>query len=661
MPLESVLKSHLAILVAISTSLVLLTYERHAEACGCLSPPAVDQGEFAVNQQSEQIIFEVEDGYVTAHVLIRYAGAPEQFAWIVPAPEVPEFALSPTSAFSILEQQTAPLVRNQVENVCPDQQYGCRYHSPAQCGSDNTSFPGDGDGDGDGDGPGFADAGAGNEPPPVVVLDETVIGSYQTVTFSAGDAGAAVAWLNAEGFVVNETMAPFMQPYADAGMVFVASKLVPGADVSAIKPLRMRYRAAAPMIPLKLTAVAAEPHMTVTAYVYGPTAFRVKDHPFVSIPEGALAVDPEGRSNYPMVLAKTIDRAGGDAFIAEYVGGPVEPNFDQGTGCCSGTTDTCNVGFDSLCQCPGTAFDEADCTEQAPDLQEGATLLHELARKHERLTRITTRLSAEEMTFDPAFEPSPAGFSGRLTLDARSKSLASCESDIIDTREYDRAKKTQQCASLYCGSGECAVTSEGAGCRCPLGEVAREFTDLDGRASVTCVSERAPVDLEAGGIDLPDACVQADCGEGGACVDVGGFPTCQCATGHAAVVGNAPGAPTCRPIEALVGSVGASDFSDTYEDILVCAPAAPECSEDGWLVELPNVERVGVQCSQPPSASEFEVPDRPTCSLIERLGCACNASNVGVGDAGAPLTVLLLGWFGFSIRRRRRQRSLREE
>jgi hypothetical protein len=38
-----------------------------ADGAGLL-PPAVDKGEYAVNQRAEQIIFEVEQGWVTAHV-----------------------------------------------------------------------------------------------------------------------------------------------------------------------------------------------------------------------------------------------------------------------------------------------------------------------------------------------------------------------------------------------------------------------------------------------------------------------------------------------------------------------------------------------------------------------------------------------------------------
>ena len=65
-------------------------------------------GDYAVNQRAEQIIFEVEPGWVTAHVLIKYAGAPEKFAWIIPVPEVPELGISPVSAFGLLDKLTEP-------------------------------------------------------------------------------------------------------------------------------------------------------------------------------------------------------------------------------------------------------------------------------------------------------------------------------------------------------------------------------------------------------------------------------------------------------------------------------------------------------------------------------------------------------------------------
>ena len=59
---------------------------------------------------------------------------------------------------------------------------------------------------------------------------------------SATSATELAAWLQDNGYYVNDTMAPFMQSYLDAGMKFVAAKLVPGAGVDSIKRLQLSPR-----------------------------------------------------------------------------------------------------------------------------------------------------------------------------------------------------------------------------------------------------------------------------------------------------------------------------------------------------------------------------------------------------------------------------------
>ena len=66
------------------------------------------------------------------------------------------------------------------------------------------------------------------------MISRQVIGSYDTVVFAAADAMAAVTWLQDEGFIVNDTTTPYMQPYLDAGMLFVASRLIAGSKVMAM-------------------------------------------------------------------------------------------------------------------------------------------------------------------------------------------------------------------------------------------------------------------------------------------------------------------------------------------------------------------------------------------------------------------------------------------
>src|SRR5262245_7306066 len=123
-----------AALALVTAGAVLVAQTPVAYACGCLSPPAVTEGEYAVNQSAEQIIFEVEPGWVTAHVRIKYAGDPASFAWLGPVPEVPELAISPVSAFGIIDKSTAPDVFVTTENICPVSEWACKYNPEPSCG-----------------------------------------------------------------------------------------------------------------------------------------------------------------------------------------------------------------------------------------------------------------------------------------------------------------------------------------------------------------------------------------------------------------------------------------------------------------------------------------------------------------------------------------------
>ncbi len=99
----------------------------------------------------------------------------------------------------------------------------------------------------------------------------------------------------------------------------------------------------------------------------------------------------------------------------------------------------------------------------------------------------------------------------------RTPRLDACASQVVDQARYLDVVRSRACATVYCGAGECASTAGGGGCVCAMGQVARTFSDLDGEQSVTCVPAVPPVDLAAGGLELPDPCDGVECGDG-ACV-----------------------------------------------------------------------------------------------------------------------------------------------
>jgi hypothetical protein len=403
------------------------------------------------------------------------------------------------------------------------------------------------------------------------------------------------------------------------------------------------------MVPLVLTAVAAQPHLTVTSFIYSDAPFRPLGHPVVGIDGRRIAQDATGRGNYPMVLARTIDEAGGDAFAIEYRGGPAQPSFGQGgSGCCGNDFDSCNIGFDGQCQCPGDAFDANDCASVG-DLVDGVTLVRDLATKHTHLTRLTTRVSAEEMTFDPQFEPDrDAQLDGRLRVVGSQASLAGCEGQVIDTDALNTVNALQGCAAMYCGpGGSCVTTERGAACACDAEHVVQQFTDLDGKTSVTCVPLTPPCDYRAGGDVLPDACANTSCGNG-SCVDRNGVAVCACDTGNAAHVGLV--APLCDPIVLASNTPGAEDFSEPLRTLDVCAPPPPTCGEESWLEKVGST-RPGVDCGNTKPAPWLTWPKpEPTCGVFDCGGCQGSQEAAPLGAAGAAWIVL-----GIVLLRRRRR------
>jgi hypothetical protein len=637
-----------------------------AQACGCFTPPApppIPDGEkeYAVNQQSEQIIFEVRDGKTTAHILIRYEGNPEEFAWILPVPTPPELDLSETMAFGVLNLATFPEVSVRERSLCPSPQYLCATGGWGGGSSGGGCGFGMMGSDSWGSDPWLpsADAGAAYEPTNpsapagVEVLDRLIVGPYDIITFQAEDATLAIGWLQDEGFIVNATTIPFLEPCIAAGMVLIAVKLVPDVEATSIRPLMVTYDSPVPMIPLRITAVAAEPELTVTAFIFDDRPYVPLGRPLVTIPDGAITSDASGRVNYPMALSRTIDEAGGDGFIVEYVGRP--PGIADPTGCCISDWDSCGLGGDGVCQCPFAAFDRADCGE-AEDLMRGMELVERLSSEHAVVTRLTTRLSPHEMTFDPIFVPVDAmpGGTGRLQLEGLRLHVDECQSDVRDPMELEAIEARQQCATTYCGEGRCAITHRGAGCRCASGFVARQFQDMDGLPSITCIPEESIVDYAAGGLVLKDPCANLDCGLG-ECLDIGGFAACRCGTAATAVV-DARGTPMCLATRRLTSTPGAEDYTADMESLEVCWPVPPStCGDSGWLVTNPNRWIQGASCEHNQPDPALLVPP-PSTSSGGGGGCGGGCGVSGTSAGLANLFTALSGLFLARVLRRRRPR-----
>ena len=320
-------RQKLALVLVLSLPLALLA-PGPAAACGgffCTTMP--------VDQSAERIIFAMDAGRITTIVQINYTGSPDNFAWVLPVPNVPTLAVGDMNTFRDLDRMTAPLY---IPPPPPDcLRRPIPLAAPAAAGAEGVS-----------------------------VLASGTVGPFGYDVVTSPDPAEMVRWLRDNGYRIDPAMEPLIAVYTDEGMPFLAMKLQPGRGTSDITPIRLEYDSTQPMIPLRLTAVAAQPKMGVLVWVFGAGRTGPLNYVDMSISDGEVLFNPFGANNYRQVVAQAADQAGERAFVTEYAG-------------------------------PTTALRPAEPTAQ------------QLVQKYPYLTRFYTRISPEDMTVDPVFDYAP--------------------------------------------------------------------------------------------------------------------------------------------------------------------------------------------------------------------------------------------------------------
>jgi uncharacterized protein (TIGR03382 family) len=253
-----------------------------------------------VLQAAERIVFGVDPGAgeVEMHVQVTYTGPSEDFAWIVPVPAEPELFVSTADLFSRLALATQPtfaLVRSDDGNCVDDP-------APPSAGGSDAVFSSTSSGGWD-----------------VTVTAEKTVGPYETVTLSAESAEDLVGWLEAEGYDLPPRFEEVARPYVAQGSAFVALRLGKDKDAGDLAPLALRYRADRAVVPVQLTSIAATPDLRMEAYVLSEGRGVPDSYLHVRINDAAVDWWTNG-ANYPDVISRAADEAGGHAFATDYFG-----------------------------------------------------------------------------------------------------------------------------------------------------------------------------------------------------------------------------------------------------------------------------------------------------------------------------------------------------
>jgi hypothetical protein len=413
----------------------MLAFAPSSAACGGFFCSQVQP----VNQAAERIIFaDNGDGTQTAVIEILYEGPSESFSWLLPISSVPagnELGVASSIAFQRLQSATNP-------------QYTLTRRVEGEC---KPGDPSSGSGGGSGAGGDSGSAEGGEGPTGGVVVEASgVVGAFEWTVISLDDglpnpADVAVAWLGDNGYDVPSGAPALLGPYLQDGLYLLALRLTKGADVGSIRPISLTYAATRPMIPVKLTAVAANENMGVMAWVLGASR---------AVPQNYLALElNEARinwfnpaSNYDAVVTAAADDAQGQGFVTELAAPTstlAEVVWSAGSawswdllqnddssllwdsyyafGAFDGywdvvrTTATlpADVTLDELKGCPYCYFDDITVDRPAflaafeEQVIEPVRSVQALIDAHPHVTRLYTTMSAEEMTLDPLFTFNP--------------------------------------------------------------------------------------------------------------------------------------------------------------------------------------------------------------------------------------------------------------
>ncbi|MFT6377230.1 MAG: MYXO-CTERM domain-containing protein, partial [bacterium] len=361
-----------------------------------------------------------------------YQGSAEDFAWVVPVPEVPELFLSTDMLFQQLRQRTRPQFR--VETV-----YNGDCEWQWDTGWDVDVSESDTDTDSDSSPSGGVD-----------IIEERNVGPYRTVVLRASSSAALLTWLQDNNYDLPDSLDPVLAPYVASESYFVALGLQNDRDLGDLKPLGMRYAATQPMIPIQLTSIAATPDMRLEVYVLGEERAVPSNYLHVQVNEAAIDWLSWG-ANYEDIITRAADEAGGQAFATDFSGSTAafrgmmytEGRFN--TAVFDGVTDpveAMNLVIDGRFPANGTTLsilrrflpvpdglDEQsfyNCVDCYPDQLEGVTVdgtamgaafeeevvaplrgAEALFSRHSTVSRMTSSISPVEMTVDPMFVFNP--------------------------------------------------------------------------------------------------------------------------------------------------------------------------------------------------------------------------------------------------------------
>jgi hypothetical protein len=241
--------------------------------------------------------------HVTYVLQTRYAGTPDELAWVIPVPATPTDVVAHADGklFDRLNEETKPrfmLVRPTRPGLIP----GC--------------------------GCALADSGAGGQESELVEVEaQGQAGIFDYFALSSTGANALLAWLNDNGFALPAAAAGILDGYIQQEMHFLALRVNEPSAVQTsdgeieIPPIQFTCQSARRFYPMAISQISAADETEVVIYVLAEHRAAAANVANAVIDPNAVAYDPTSLSgtNYESLFAQTIADLGGAALITEFV------------------------------------------------------------------------------------------------------------------------------------------------------------------------------------------------------------------------------------------------------------------------------------------------------------------------------------------------------
>ncbi len=274
----------LSVLTLVAATGATMAFPNDARACGgCFVPT-----ENNTVVTDHRMILTIDKTTTTLYDQIRYQGSPDKFAWVLPISSEATVGLSADVVFASLDAISQTQVQQPPTN-CPP---------PPDCDYRNASAPTAG--------------GTASDNGGVEVTKRETVGPYETVQLKASDPAALNTWLATNGFTVPNDVKPIIATYVAEHFDFLALKLIPGAGIGSMRPVRVSTSGAAPVLPLRMVAAGTGPVVGITLWILGEGRYEPQNFPKFTITDDDLIWDwTTSTSNYKALRAsRTTDGSG---------------------------------------------------------------------------------------------------------------------------------------------------------------------------------------------------------------------------------------------------------------------------------------------------------------------------------------------------------------